>query len=61
LACLLRAPQGADGLLAGTLDKAQFWQRWAGTLMNARRTLALERMRFNWNLTPITPFYAAHG
>ena len=38
LACLLRAVQGADGLLAGVLDKAQFWQRWAGTPMNARQT-----------------------
>ncbi len=29
LACLLRAMQGADVTLAGVLDKAQFWQRWA--------------------------------
>ena len=41
LACLLRAVQGADGLLAGVLDKAPFWQRWAGTPMNARQTLVL--------------------
>ena len=41
LACLLRAVQGADGLLAGGLDKAPFWQRWAGTPMNARQTLVL--------------------
>jgi len=41
LACLLRAVQGADGLLAGVLDKAQFWQRWAGTPLNARQTLVL--------------------
>jgi Fic family protein len=32
LGCLLRAVQGADATLAGVLDKAQFWQRWAGTL-----------------------------
>ena len=44
LACLLRAVQGADGLLAGVLDKAQFWQRWAGTPMNARQTLVLNRV-----------------
>ena len=31
LGCLLRAVQGADATLAGVLDKAQFWQRWAGT------------------------------
>lgn len=44
LACLLRAVQGADGLLAGVLDKAQFWQRWAGTPMNARQTLVLNQV-----------------
>ena len=41
LACLLRAVRGADGLLAGVLGKAQFWQRWAGVPMNARQTLVL--------------------
>ena len=44
LACLLRAVQGADDLLAGVLDKAQFWQRWAGTPLNARQTLVLNRV-----------------
>lgn len=44
LACLLRAVQGADGLLAGVLDKVQFWQRWAGTPMNERQTLVLNRV-----------------
>lgn len=44
LACLLHAVQGADGLLAGVLDKAQFWQRWAGTPMNARQTLVLNHV-----------------
>lgn len=44
LACLLRAVQGADGLLAGVLDKAQFWQRWAGTPMNPRQTAVLNHM-----------------
>ena len=44
LGCLLRAVQGADGLLMGVLDKAQFWQRWAGTPMNARQTLVLNRV-----------------
>ena len=42
-ACLLRAVQGADGLLAGVLDKAQFWQRWAGTPLNARQISVLNR------------------
>jgi len=44
LACLLRAVQGADGMLAGVLMKSQFWQRWAGTPMNARQTLVLNRV-----------------
>ena len=44
LACLLRAVQGADTTLAGVLDKAKFWQRWAGTPMNARQTLVLNRV-----------------
>jgi Fic family protein len=44
LACLLRAVQGADGLLAGVLEKARFWQRWAGTPMNARQTMVLNHV-----------------
>lgn len=44
LACQLGAVQGADGLLAVLLDKAQFWQRWAGMPMNARQTLVLNHM-----------------
>jgi Fic family protein len=44
LACLLRAVQRADGLLAGVLGKAQFWQRWAGTPLNARQTFVLNHI-----------------
>lgn len=44
LGCLLRAVQGADALLGSVLVKAQFWQRWAGTPMNARQTLVLNRV-----------------
>jgi Fic family protein len=44
LASLLRAVQGADALLSGVLDKAQFWQRWAGTPMNARQSKVLNRV-----------------
>ena len=44
LGCLLRAVQGADATLAAVLDKAQFWQRWAGTPMNERQTKVLNRM-----------------
>jgi Fic family protein len=44
LAWLLRGVQGADATLAGVLDKAQFWQRWVGTPMNARQTLVINRV-----------------
>lgn len=44
LGCLLRAVQGADGLVADVLAKAQFWQRWADMPMNARQTLVLNRV-----------------
>ncbi|MDD5325714.1 MAG: Fic family protein [Polaromonas sp.] len=44
LGCLLRAVQGADALLVGVLDKAQFWQRWAGTPLNVRQTQVLNRV-----------------
>ena len=44
LGCLLRAVQGADALLVGVLDKAQFWQRWAATPMNTRQTHVLNRV-----------------
>ena len=44
LGCLLRAVQGADALLVGVLDKAQFWQRWASTPMSARQTQVLNRV-----------------
>lgn len=37
LGCLLRAIEGADATLAAVLAKARFWQRWAGTPMNARQ------------------------
>ncbi|AVS63731.1 DUF4172 domain-containing protein [Paracidovorax avenae] len=44
LGCLLRAVQGADGLVADVLAKAQFWQRWADVPMNVRQTLVLNRV-----------------
>lgn len=44
LGCLLRAVQGADTTLAGVLDKAQFWQRWAGTPLNEQQTKVLNRV-----------------
>ena len=36
--------QGDNGTLAGVLDKAQFWQRWAGTPMTTQQTLMLNRV-----------------
>ncbi|MDO0514765.1 Fic family protein, partial [Escherichia coli] len=44
LGCLLRAVQGADGLVADVLAKAQFWQRWADVPMNAQQMLVLNRV-----------------
>ena len=44
LGCLLRAMQGADVTLAAVLDKARFWQHWAGTPMNARQIKLLNRL-----------------
>ena len=44
LGCLLRAVQGADVTLVGVLNKAQFWQRLAGTPMNTRQTQVLNRV-----------------
>ena len=44
LGCLLRAVQGADGLLVGVMDKAQFWQRWSGIPLNPRQTLVINRL-----------------
>ncbi len=44
LGCLWRAVQGAEGLLADVLGKAQFWQRWADVPMNARQTLVLNHV-----------------
>ena len=44
LGCLLRAVEGADGLLAAVLGKARFWQRWAGTPLNARQIRLVNRL-----------------
>ena len=44
LGCLLRAIDRADVTLAGVLNKARFWQRWAATPMNARQILLLNRL-----------------
>ena len=53
LGCLLRAMQGADVTLAAVLDKARFWQHWAGTPMNARQIKILNRLQdgFDGKLT----------
>jgi Fic family protein len=44
LACLLRAITAADATLSAVLSKADFWQRWAGTPLNARQIKLLNRL-----------------
>jgi Fic family protein len=44
LACLLRAITAADVTLSAVLNKADFWQRWAGTPLNARQIKLLNRL-----------------
>ena len=44
LGCLVRAMEGAEVTLSSVLVKANFWQRWAGTPMNARQISLLNRL-----------------
>lgn len=44
LACLGRAIDGAQSMLAGVLDKARFWEGIAGAPLNERQTLVLNRL-----------------
>jgi Fic family protein len=44
LGCLLRAIEGAQTTLAPVLNKARFWQRWAGTPMNQRQITLLNAL-----------------
>lgn len=44
LACLGRAIDGAQSMLAGVLDKARFWEGIAGAPFNERQTLVLNRL-----------------
>ena len=44
LGTLTRALNSAQGTLDGVLIKARFWQRWAGTPMNARQSKLLNRL-----------------
>ena len=44
LACLGRAIDGAQSMLAGVLDKARFWEGVAGAPLNERQTLVLHRL-----------------
>ena len=44
LNCLLRAITAADVTLSAVLFKADFWQRWAGTPLNARQVILLNRL-----------------
>lgn len=44
LACLGRAIDGAQSMLAGVLDKARFWEGVVGAPLNERQTLVLNRL-----------------
>ena len=44
LGCLLRALQGAEVTLSVVLNKARFWQRWAGSPFNERQIKLLNRL-----------------
>ncbi len=44
LECLGRAIEGADGMLNAVLQKAQFWNRLAGTPINDRQRIVLNRL-----------------
>ena len=44
LACLSRAFDGAEGLLAGVLKKARFWEKHAGDPLNDRQRDMLNRL-----------------
>jgi Fic family protein len=44
LATLARASASAQTMLDGVLGKARFWQRWAGTRLNARQIKLLDRL-----------------
>lgn len=44
LGALNRAVQSAHGTLNGVLVKARFWQKWAGTPLNARQIKLLNRL-----------------
>jgi len=44
LGCLLRAIEQAEGVVSEVLARARFWQRWAGTPMNARQIKLLNRL-----------------
>lgn len=44
LGCLLRAIEASEQTLATVLAKARFWQRWAGTPLNARQIKLLNRL-----------------
>lgn len=44
LSCLQRAITASDSTLSAVLLKADFWQRWAGTPLNARQVKLLNRL-----------------
>lgn len=44
LGCLQRSIDGAESVLSAVIIKADFWQRWAGTPLNARQIKLINRL-----------------
>jgi len=44
LACLYRAIVGAEEMLSTVMEKAMFWQHWAGTVLNERQINIINRL-----------------
>ncbi len=59
VACLGRAIDGAQSMLAGVLAKARFWERLQGVPLNERQTVVLNRLRDEFEGKLTTSRYAA--
>ena len=59
VACLGRAIDGAQSMLAGVLAKARFWERLQGVALNERQTVILNRLLDGFEGKLTTSKYAA--
>lgn len=59
VACLGRAIDGAQSMLAGVLAKARFWERLQGVPLNERQTVVLNRLLDGFEGKLTTSKYAA--